>query len=97
MSEWNSSLYPTTVSLQRRVRPLRLRLSRVEKSETSRKVIDGRSNILHGLGDGRFSLLILIFFGAEPRSGDEAVEVGARVWWLLGGDQDGSGSTWFLR
>ena len=37
------------------------------------------------------------FFCAEPRSGDEAVEVSDRKWWLLGGDQDGSGSTWFLR
>ena len=58
--------------------------------------MDRRSNILHGLVDGRFSLLKLIA-AAEPRSGDEAVEVGAREWWLLGGDQDGSGSTWFLR
>ena len=58
--------------------------------------MDRRSNILHGLFDGRFPLLKLI--AVEPRSGDEAVEVGgAREWWLLGGDQDGSGSTWFLR
>lgn len=37
------------------------------------------------------------FLRAEPRDGDEAVEVSDRKWWLLGGNQNGTGSTWFLR
>ena len=37
------------------------------------------------------------FLRAESRDGDEAVEVSDRKWWLLGGDQNGTGGTWFLR